>query len=112
MISYLEREVLSRKCSTKLKDHIPLSKTYLFGSTARNEDKISSNIDICLIGAKKLTKKNKELIEEITAQIYITTCITINWIYFTLKEWKKGIHPIIKTIKQEGKLLWEKKRTV
>lgn len=110
MISYSKRDELSLDCASFLARAIPLKKIYLFGSTAREDDRITSDIDICLIGPEELNRQNKETINEITADMYIESCITINWIYFSIGEWNKGILPLFKTIKREGRLLWEKEK--
>ncbi|MFO8017747.1 MAG: nucleotidyltransferase domain-containing protein [Promethearchaeia archaeon] len=112
MISYPKREYLSKECAHKLKNSVVLNKIYLFGSTARRDDTPSSDIDICLVGPlNKLNRESRKIINNITAAIYIDNYLIINWIYFNLGEWKREKFPIIKTIKKEGKVLWEKEKT-
>ena len=94
-----------------LKNGVALKAIYLFGSTARKDDKISSDIDICLIGPHELSQEDREFINDTTGDIYVESCIAINWVYFSMREWNEGILPLIQTIKREGKLLWEKGRT-
>lgn len=111
MITYPKRDLISKECADKLKKSLPLDKIYLFGSTARKDDEISSDIDICLIGPfAKSDKTYKKLVNNITAELYIENSIMINWIYFHRSEWENEKYPIILTIKKEGKILWEKEK--
>ncbi|MGV9171651.1 MAG: nucleotidyltransferase domain-containing protein [Promethearchaeia archaeon] len=109
MITYPKRDHLSRECALRLKNTLTVDTIYLFGSTARRDDKVFSDIDICLVGPlEKLNREERVRINDITAEFYIDHFITINWIYFNNQEWNKEKLPLIKTIKTEGKVLWEK----
>jgi predicted nucleotidyltransferase len=80
----------------------------LFGSTVRKMDRIDSDLDICLVGEKpQLTEADRNCINNIVNQYVLNEEIFINWIYFNVVDWNRAVLPIIKTIKKEGRILWE-----
>ena len=111
MITYMKRDEIGKMFGRKLIEQISLEKIILFGSTVRKNDKISSDIDICLIGLfQKLDPRTRDVIDEVATDILLETGLVINWIYFADKTWKHDCVPIITTIKKEGEILWEKEK--
>ena len=112
MITYSKRDELSQEFALEITRHLKLEKIYLFGSTAKKKDRINSDIDICFIGkSDKLGNREKEIISNQVTEFLIEHAIVINWIYFNRNQWEKETIPITKTIKNEGKILWEKEKT-
>ena len=111
-MTYSKRDQISRKFARVITGILPLEKVILFGSTAKRNDQIRSDLDICLVGKKiRISKKQRDLIGALVADYLINQSIVINWIYFNEAQWENEKTPIIKTIKKEGKILWEKEKT-
>lgn len=109
MMSYSKRDKLSKLFVEKIREIIYVNMIYIFGSTSRKDDSISSDIDICIIGKEDMLSKSiKKKINDKVTDFVVNEGILINWIYFSLKEWQEKSLPIINTIKMEGKLIWER----
>jgi len=54
-------------------------------------------------------QKTRKLFSDFRENIYAETGVVIPAIYTTLKEFETAIDPLYQTIKQEGKILWERK---
>ena len=107
LITYSIRDELSIKFAEKIRKHFSLDRIILFGSTARKDDRIDSDLDICLIGnISRLSHSQRRLVDDIAGDFLLDNGLLINWLYFNDQQWEKNNLPIIKTIKNEGKLLW------
>jgi len=101
------------KVLQKLKEEYPaqdkdLDELILFGSVAKEQYSPESDIDIVLITNNK--KLSSELFSNFRSRILMDYGVIINSLYITAAEFDKSIDPIYRTIKQEGIILWKKKR--
>ena len=77
----------------------------LFGSYARDEQTTESDLDICVIRGRALPV---ELVESLENSLLTRYGITLAIIQKTEKEWSSSKSRLIKNIKKEGKILFEK----
>ena len=83
----------------------PKSKIILFGSFARGENQINSDIDLLiLIEKEKITRKDEKRIKYPLYDLEFETGQIISPLLFSMKEWedKHSITPLYNNIKQEG----------
>lgn len=110
IISYSSRDEAAKRFAVEITTNLSVIRIILFGSTARRDDQINSDIDIAIIGEKNLSLSQKDLINDIITQFLLNRGILINWIYLTKKDWDLNILPIVKSIHKEGIILWEKEK--
>lgn len=111
MFTYSTRDKISSEFAQDIKRILSCEKIILFGSTARKDDRISSDIDICIVGGVGSIEWDvRKLINDLVTDYLIEKEVLINWLYFTLKQWRTAKDPIINTIKREGRVLWEKEK--
>ncbi len=79
----------------------------LFGSVARDDFSPLSDIDLLLITENK--KTTRKLFSHFRETIFAETGVVIPAIYLTPKEFENAIEPLYETIKEEGKIIWEKR---
>lgn len=110
--SYLERDKLAQRFANTITNFLDVQLIVLFGSTAQKMDLLSSDIDIAIIGNnEKLTKSEKNQISNIILDALLQDGIVINWVYIPLNQWERNMLPLIKEIRQRGKILWVKEKT-
>ena len=78
---------------------------FLFGSVARNEETLESDLDICfVIQNKKFQKIILPIVQELQEQIFIEFGATLAPIYFTVQEFRKraakNLSPLNSIIKE------------
>ncbi len=111
MITYPIRDKIPKIFTEKVKNLSVFSKIILFGSTAKKEDRLDSDIDIAIIGEKnQLPKKIKDKIADIITDILLDYSVFINWIYLSEDEVNNHSIPIVKSIINEGEIVWVKER--
>jgi predicted nucleotidyltransferase len=110
IISYSLRDETAKRFAVEIASSLPVLKIILFGSTARRDDQIKSDIDIAIIGEKNLSLTQKDQINETITNFLLDRGILINWIYILKNEWNLNLLPIVKSIRKEGIILWEKER--
>ena len=109
MLLYYKDEIIH-----KLENEFPstdknLVKMILFGSVARNEPSPNSDIDLMLLTTNK--KHTRESFSNFRSRILTDYGVLINALYSSEKEFRSGIEPIHSIIKDEGEILWKKKKT-
>ena len=82
-----------------------VSSAVIFGSTAREEEKSSSDLDICCIIEKKSDVENvRSLLNNFSQNLYKKYGIKISPIFFTIQEFKRKKNTqLITNIMKEGK---------
>jgi len=79
------RDSIFRKISVELEKHC--TGVYLYGSTARGEDTISSDFDICILYKKESAKSNLEsLVSLLVPKMYKKYGINISPLYLSVDE--------------------------
>lgn len=112
MITYPIRDKIPQIFTEKVKNISVFSKIILFGSTVEKKDRLDSDIDIAVIGEKsQLPKKIKDRIADIVTDIILEYNVFINWIYLSEDEINNPSIPIVKSIINEGEIVWVKERT-
>jgi len=86
-----------RKILEKFKDLD--AKVIVFGSVARGDSRIDSDIDIAIVTDKK---EVKEIAESLADDILFKFNKVVSITYFSEKEFEKEKDPLIKVIKKEG----------
>lgn len=82
----------------------------LFGSVARKEENLSSDLDVCFIPKDvNLKDKLEDKILDITEKIKITYGANLSPIYLSIKEFEEAKKKVVKNIKKEGILLYKEK---
>ncbi len=108
---FQKRLAAAREFATRVSKLASLQEIILFGSTARGQDHPDSDIDIALVldvASRDELKKVRDNVADIKMDLLLDWEVVINCLYFTKVEWKDSIEPIIRTIKQEGVVLWQK----
>ncbi len=108
---FQKRLAAAREFATRVSKLASLQEIILFGSTARGQDHPDSDIDIALVldvASRDELKKVRDNVADIKMDLLLDWEVVINCLYFTKVEWEDSIEPIIRTIKQEGVVLWQK----
>ena len=103
-ISQKEREGISRVVRA-LKRHFPIEKVILFGSKARGNYDIDSDIDVLLITSRLLHWKEEKAVVEMLFDIGMEYDLIFSPLFATRDEWEGGIFtkfPIYREIIKEG----------
>lgn len=79
----------------------------LFGSVARDDFSPLSDVDLLLITEN--IQKTRKLFSDFREKIYAETGVVIPALYSTPKEFENAIEPLYETIKEEGKIIWERR---
>lgn len=85
-----------------------LIRIWLFGSVAKEYYNPNSDIDILLITKNK--KDTREHFSDFKMEVLLNYKVLINAMYVKEEEFDHSIEPIYKEIKNEGIILWEKKK--
>jgi predicted nucleotidyltransferase len=104
----LERDYLNRLL-TDIKKQLSRHTVsiILFGSAARNEETISSDLDICIVTSSAIQrKKSEDIINSSASHLYDLYGVKLSPIYFSAAEFKKkGLNdkPPVNEIVKEGR---------
>lgn len=83
---------------------------YVFGSVARKEEKIESDLDLCIIYDKEgQREKLEEAFEDLRSELFIKYGINASPFYITASEFSfkaKNKKPPVKDIAEEGKMVF------
>ncbi|MGE5350589.1 MAG: nucleotidyltransferase domain-containing protein [Acidobacteriota bacterium] len=94
------RQALKGKCNS----------VYIYGSVARKEEKVESDLDLCIILDKEDQKEElEELFEELRSELFIKYGVNASPFYILASEFSakaKNKKPPIKDIVEEGKMLF------
>jgi len=85
-----------------------LIRIWLFGSVAKEDYKPNSDIDILLITKNK--NETKDLFSDFKMEVLLKYNVLINAMYVKEEDFNHSIEPLYKEIKNEGIILWEKKK--
>ncbi len=113
MLIYKKRDAAARIFAKKASDFGVFERIVLFGSTARKEDLFDSDIDVALVLSDEHASKIKNIKEQLTSlatEILLKEQLLINWLVVSSSDWEEEHLPIIKNIKSEGIILWEKEK--
>ena len=103
---YLKLKEILSVLVNKLKELPEVQEIILFGSVAENRYRPDSDIDILVILNKEI---NRELLNNITGDIYINYSIPVTIIPITMKQLKENKDPRLLRIIEKGKVLWKRK---
>lgn len=94
-----------------VKLQLPLSKIILFGSAARNESTIQSDIDLALVMRESVTNEHRRPIARALSEFEtLDNMLDINCFYTTEDELATATHwsnPCV-DIRKEGVVLWQR----
>ncbi|MHA1505967.1 MAG: nucleotidyltransferase domain-containing protein [Candidatus Asgardarchaeia archaeon] len=78
----------------------------LYGSVARGDFSPNSDIDLLLI--TRNIKSTKRIFSEFRTDLFIDTGVIITAFYVTPDVYYSSKDPFFKTVRKEGKIIWEK----
>ncbi|TFF85764.1 MAG: nucleotidyltransferase domain-containing protein [Promethearchaeota archaeon] len=105
----LYKDDILKKIGHKYPNHDHnLEKLILFGSVATEKYSPGSDVDVLLVTTNK--RETNDLFSNFKMKILLKYSVIINALYASPREFNSSIEPIYSTIKNEGKLLWEKKK--
>jgi len=91
--------------------NLPLSKIILFGSVARGENTIESDIDIGIVMTESVTNPQRRMITKAVSEFEtLESLFDINCFYTTDEDLKTATHwsnPCV-DMREEGVILWQK----
>jgi len=93
---------------------IPLSKIILFGSVARGDHSLASDIDLAVITTETINKAQRNMVARTIAEFEtLETLLEINCYYATDELLNNAIHwsDPCTSIRNEGVVLWQKERS-
>lgn len=119
---YLVQEIILHilECEEKFRDAVyqeisralkgKCNSVYIFGSVARREEKVESDLDLCIVLDKEDQKEEiEELFEELRSELFIKYGVNASPFYITVSEFSakaKDKKPPVKDIVEEGKMLF------
>ena len=106
-LSKREREAIEKAVHT-LKKHFPVNKVILFGSKARGDYDMESDIDLLIVTSCRLHWKEEKRVVEMLFDIGMEYDVIFSPLFATNEEWEGGIFtrfPIYKEIIKDGAIL-------
>lgn len=87
------------------REQFKIRKIILFGSKARGNADIYSDIDLLVLTEKVRTDEDRWMLSDLSAEINVTMGVALSCLYFNEKDWEKGenVNPLLKeNIEREG----------
>ncbi len=82
---------------------------YIFGSMARGDYHLDSDIDILVVGKKN--KEAQQKLAELASSLTEKYRVPVSVIFMDLEEWRNDANPIVRTVKREGKKIWMRRQS-
>lgn len=88
-----------------LKKSFPIAAVRLFGSKARGDDDLESDIDLLILTARELSWRERNAMTDAVFDIQLKYGCVISLLVVPEEKWSRGIfvaHPIHEVIEEEG----------
>ena len=89
-----------------LEDDRAAIKAYLFGSMARGDYHLWSDVDILVISEDP--RRTKKALRKVLDDIFVEHNVTVAAVIIDKRSWEKGLSLLKETAVKEGRLIWKR----
>jgi len=94
-----------RQAARSLRAELPVSRVILFGSKARGEGDVYSDLDVLVVVSCPVTARVRETVSERLAEINVENDVVLSSVVVSEEEWRDGLiryMPIYAEVQRDG----------